>query len=235
VACGLAKADAWVSPTAAFRNEISAIYRPRRPGRVIHNGLTVASARVAPKRSIILAAGRLWDEAKNLRAVTSIAPGLPWQVQVAGSLQAPNGASTPQVREVCYLGELPNHDLIKWMRQASIFVAPSLYEPFGLTVLEAAACGCALVLADLPGFRELWDQAALFADPRDHQALRAAVQALCDDESLRRRLQASARARAKRYSRGAMRDAYRRLYGELTMGCRAPAAATEPRLMEARA
>jgi glycosyltransferase involved in cell wall biosynthesis len=177
----------------------------------------------------------LWDEAKNLRAVTAIAPGLPWQVQVAGSIQAPDSAQAPPVQGVQYLGELPNHDLIERMRQASIFAAPSLYEPFGLTVLEAAACGCALVLSDLPGFRELWDEAALFADPRDHDALRAAVQALCDDESLRRQLQAAARARAKRYSRGAMRDAYRRIYGELTAGCRAPAAATEPRLMEARA
>ena len=38
----------------------------------------------------------------------------------------------------------------------------ALYEPFGLAVLEAAQAGCALVLSDIPTFRELWDGAALF-------------------------------------------------------------------------
>ena len=57
------------------------------------------------------------------------------------------------------------------MRQAAIFVAPALYEPFGLGVLEARARGCALVLVHIPTFRELWDGAALFADPRDDEAL----------------------------------------------------------------
>jgi hypothetical protein len=43
-------------------------------------------------------------------------------------------------------------------------VGPSV-EPFGLAVLEAAQAGCPLVLSDLPGFRELWDGAALFRRP----------------------------------------------------------------------
>jgi glycosyltransferase involved in cell wall biosynthesis len=197
--------------------------------------LTVASAGAARKRPVILAAGRLWDEAKNLRAITAIAPEVAWQVQVAGSLRAPGGTQVSQVESVVYLGELSHHDLLARMREASIFVSPSLYEPFGLTVLEAAACGCALVLSDLPGFRELWGEAALFVDGRDHDALLAAVRMLCRDESGRQQLQAAARARASRYSREAMRDAYRRLYGDLSASCRAPAGATEPRSMEARA
>jgi glycosyltransferase involved in cell wall biosynthesis len=167
--------------------------------------------------------------------MTAIAPALPWPVQVAGSLQAPDGAPAPQVQAVQYLGELPHQDLLARMRDASIFVSPALYEPFGLTVLEAAACGCALILADLPSFRELWDGAALFADARDHDALGAAVQTLCDDEARRQALQAAARARASRYSTAAMGDAYRRLYGEMTVSRPVPAMATGPGVMEARA
>ena len=50
---------------------------------------------------------------------------------------------------------------------AAVFVSPALYEPFGLAVLEAAHAGCALVLSDIPTFRELWDCAAVFVDPHD--------------------------------------------------------------------
>jgi glycosyltransferase involved in cell wall biosynthesis len=106
--------------------------------------------------------------------------------------------------------------LLAEMRGASIFVAPALYEPFGLTVLEAAASGCALVLSDLPSFRELWDGAALFVGPRDRNAIRTALQSVCRDDDLRARLQAMARTRARRFSRRAMAGSYRRLYGEMT-------------------
>jgi glycosyltransferase involved in cell wall biosynthesis len=114
------------------------------------------------------------------------------------------------------LGALPRPALLDEMRNASIFVSPALYEPFGLTVLEAAASGCALVLSDLPSFRELWDDAASFVDPRDHNALRVALQSVCGDDALRARLQAKARMRARRYSQRAMVGAYLRLYGEMT-------------------
>ncbi len=48
-----------------------------------------------------------------------------------------------------------------------IFVSTSLYEPFGLAVLEAAQAGCPLVLSDIATFRELWDGAAIFFPPGD--------------------------------------------------------------------
>src|SRR5262249_44453325 len=114
------------------------------------------------------------------------------------------------------LGALPRPALLDEMRDASIFVSPALYEPFGLTVLEAAASGCALVLSDLPTFRELWDDDALFVDPRDRNELRAALQSVCRDDALRARLQAKARTRARRYSQRAVVGAYLRLYREMT-------------------
>jgi glycosyltransferase involved in cell wall biosynthesis len=216
VAAGLSRTDAWVAPSAAFRDLIAATYRPRAQGSVIRNGLTIA-ARATAKQPHILAAGRLWDEAKNLAAVAAISPELPWPVRVAGEMRAPDGSEAKAAcSQVEYLGALPRPALLDEMRNASIFVSPALYEPFGLTVLEAAASGCALVLSDLPSFRELWDDAALFVGPRDRNALRTALQSLCRDEALRARLQAKARMQARRYSQRAMVDAYLRLYGEIT-------------------
>jgi glycosyltransferase involved in cell wall biosynthesis len=85
------------------------------------------------------------------------------------------------------------------MEQAAIFVSPALYEPFGLSVLEAAGRGAALALADLPTFRELWGGAALFFPPRDCDLLARSVNRLIEDRPLRAELAAKAVERASIY------------------------------------
>ncbi|PUE89089.1 hypothetical protein C7T87_25825, partial [Xanthomonas hortorum pv. hederae] len=92
------------------------------------------------------------------------------RVEAAGPLEGPNGQSV-HLDRIQPLGALSPTDLQQRLRLASIFCAPSLYEPFGLGVLEAAQAGCALVLADIPTFRELWEGAALFVSPQDDAAL----------------------------------------------------------------
>ena len=93
-----------------------------------------------------------------------------------------------------------------------IFAAPAVYEPFGLSVLEAAACGGALVLGDIPSLRELWQGAALFVAPRDQDALSDALQRLARDHQLRAKMRRAALMRARRYSLDAMVEAYRALH-----------------------
>jgi glycosyltransferase involved in cell wall biosynthesis len=212
VAAGLSAADAWVAPTAAFRDAIEDLYPTRTRGHVIRNGVDLPDLAL-PKESFVLAAGRTWDEAKNLTALDAIAPRLDWPVRVAGSTRAPDESSEPRSlgRSECF-GPLSRAHTITLMRQAAIFVAPALYEPFGLSILEAAACGCALVLSDIPTLRELWDGAALFTEPRDGRALAATLQQLCSDRVLRAEMQQAARQRARRYSLTHMVNAYRDLY-----------------------
>jgi glycosyltransferase involved in cell wall biosynthesis len=223
VAAGLSAADAWAAPTAAFRQQIADMYAPLGEGAVIRNGLAVQSAAPPSKQKIILGAGRLWDEAKNLKALAAIAAGLPWPVHVAGPTQPPDQSAGPldHLAAVTMLGALSHRDVLDEMSRASVFVAPALYEPFGLTILEAAANGCALVLSDIPSLRELWDDAALFVDPRDHAALRRTVQSVCSHDGMRGCLQAAARARAERYSVQAMASGYRRLYRTIVSDSRA--------------
>lgn len=211
---GLAFADGWVSPTAAFRDEIQRLYNPPTRGRVIWNGLPLSSAK-AKKEPFILAAGRMWDEAKNIPALAAAAPGLRWPVRVAGPLRS-SGAEVHSIPGVELLGELPRGDLLRQMQHAAIFASPALYEPFGLTVLEAAASGCALVLSDIPTFHELWDDAAVFVDPRKLADLHAALDALARDDGRRANLQRRAAARAKRYALQTMADEYSGLYETLT-------------------
>jgi glycosyltransferase involved in cell wall biosynthesis len=84
-----------------------------------------------------------------------------------------------------------------------------------LSVLEAAKSGCALLLSDIPTFRELWDGAALFVSPRDPNALRRALCSLCENEIQRRWLQVAAAKRAKTYSLASTVKEYRNLYASL--------------------
>jgi glycosyltransferase involved in cell wall biosynthesis len=206
----LDRADAWVAPSHAYRGWIEHFYAPSHEGEVIWNGVPQIRP-AAHKQNTILAAGRSWDEAKNLSALARVAPTLPWPVRLAGSNV---DATSPSV---VHLSQLPQAQLLEEMRQAAIFASPALYEPFGLAVLEAAACGCALVLADIPSFRELWSDAAIFADPRDEQAFANAMRALCLDPAPRADLQRKALNRAHRYSLDAMVNDYCYLYDRLTL------------------
>lgn len=210
---GLEAADAWVAPTAAFRDTVERLYSPRRPGHVIPNGLDIG-APPAIKRPVILASGRFWDEAKNLSALCPEGARARWPIEIAGDLGIPNEALIDNSGCV-FLGPLARQALLHRMRQAAIYVCPSLYEPFGLAVLEAAASNCALLLADIPTLRELWEDAALFVDPRDPEQIAGELNRVCGDDALRARLQSAARERSRRYSTGAMIAGYRRLYETL--------------------
>ncbi len=71
---------------------------------------------------------------------------------------------------------------------AEMFVFPSLYEGFGLPILEAFVCGCPVVLSDTPTMREVAGEAALFFHPRDAPELRSAVSRILDDDTLKKTL-----------------------------------------------
>jgi glycosyltransferase involved in cell wall biosynthesis len=209
VAAGLDRARAWVSPSRAFHDVICGLYRPSLPGTVIWNGIPPASSPPSSKRRIILSAGRLWDAAKNVSALARASRGLDWPILVAGPQPDSAGGNSG---ELTLIGDMSHGALRARMQRAAIFVSPARYEPFGLSVLEAASAECALILSDIPTFRELWDGAALFVDPADDRALHRALAGLCADDRERARLQRAARERSERYSLERTADAYRALY-----------------------
>jgi glycosyltransferase involved in cell wall biosynthesis len=207
VGSGLNKAKAWVSPSHALHNAIRDLYRPNSPGTVIWNGVSPARPSTHQKSRFILAAGRMCDSAKNIGTLARASTGLDWPVVVAGPT---SGLAT--FGELTLLGDLSHSALLSRMQHAAIFVSPALYEPFGLSVLEAASAGCALVLSDIPTFRELWNEAALFVDPKDDGALHDTLATLCRDDGKRAQLQLAAQERSQRYSLTSTVNAYRALY-----------------------
>ncbi len=177
-AAGLRGADAAVAPSHAMAEALRRAHGDALGGttiRVVYNGLRPPAAAPPTQRArVVLAAGRLWDEAKGIALLDRAAAGVDAPVLAAGALRGPNGeaASFAALRP---LGLLDAGGMAAALAGAAVFCSPARYEPFGLAVLEAAQAGCALVLSDTPGFRELWDGAALFADPHDAAALAATL------------------------------------------------------------
>jgi glycosyltransferase involved in cell wall biosynthesis len=204
--------------------ELQRYYGPLRNSAVIHNGRdperclgmqpTGLVKQSAQKEPLILCAGRLWDQGKNVEALAAVAQRVEWPVCVAGSDTAPSGGSATLVG-LRALGPLEPQVLAQWYARASIYALPARYEPFGLTALEAALCGCALVLGDIPSLREVWADAALYVAPDDHDALRETLNALVKNASLRAKFAAQALARANELSPERFVNGYRAIYRQL--------------------
>lgn len=195
-ATGLRAADAVLAPSHAFAAALEAEYGTLPGLRVIRNATAPIAA--MPKVPAVLAAGRWWDEGKNLATLDEATAALPWPVQVAGPLAGP-GCAAPRPRSAEWLGDLAHDQLRHRMARAPIFASLSLYEPFGLAVLEAATAEAALVLADIPTFRELWGASALFVDPLDPADVADVLNELIASQRLRARLGRRAAARARDY------------------------------------
>jgi glycosyltransferase involved in cell wall biosynthesis len=195
---GFRRADAVLAPSGSHAAAVNAIYSGLPPLHVIHNATAVEPAD-EPKEPQILGVGRWWDPGKNGAVLDEAAAAVPWPVILAGPLNGPShqhavfrNARTP--------GALPHHDILGMMRRSAIFAAPSLYEPFGLAVVEAAISGAPLVLADIPTFRELWSDAAMFVSPNDSDGWSRALTEMAENSVMRARLSVEAQARARRFT-----------------------------------
>jgi glycosyltransferase involved in cell wall biosynthesis len=95
------------------------------------------------------------------------------------------------------LGEVPAKQLASLYRRAALLAFPSLYEGFGMPVLEAMACGCPVAASNAGAIPEICDDAAVLFDPTDVEAIAAAI---LEVDSRRDELRERGLARAARYT-----------------------------------
>jgi glycosyltransferase involved in cell wall biosynthesis len=216
---GLRAADFVVAPTKAMLDDLRRFYGPLPPCSVVPNG-SGGGFHAGQKQAWIVASGRLWDEGKNVAAVREAAARLSWPVYAAGSGDCPGSENFFPI------GFQPRREMARWFAAASIYVHPALYEPFGLTVLEAAKSACALVLADIPSLRENWGGAAEFVDPRDREQLVSTLRMLIHDDDRREDLQRKAYIRALPFTAERMAQGYVNVYEQVLAGHRRLACAS---------
>ena len=97
-------------------------------------------------------------------------------------------------------GGVAIEDLPALYSGALCFVLPSLYEGFGLPVLEAMSCGAPVIASNTSSLPEVVGDAAILVDPQDLLGLAAAMQRLCQDEALRRQMSGRGVTQAARFS-----------------------------------
>lgn len=200
---GCRAADALLAPTEAHALATARVCGLPRPPLMVRNGRPSVGPSARTAQPFAFTAGRLWDRAKNAETLDRVAARLPVPLRAAGSVEGPNGA-TVAFRHLHHLGRLDDDAIAAELARQPVFVSLARYEPFGLAVLEAAAAGCALVLSDRPGFRELWDGAATFVPADDDAAAAGAIQTLLDDPARRETAGQAAARRAARYGTEAM-------------------------------
>lgn len=219
VTAGLRGADLVVFSTQAMASSFAQIYHPnplRFPARIIPNARDPARFPVLEKEEFVLSAGCAGDKAKNIAALDQAAAELPWPVFLAGATEGPDGEAEEFTYLDC-LGPLSPCTLAQRMGHASIFALPARYEPMGLSALEAALAGCALVLGDLPSSREVWGDAALFVDPGNPNALAATLRLLIEDRTLRKEMGRRARRKTLARTPGRMAESYFDCYREILL------------------
>ncbi|ERK71224.1 glycosyltransferase family 4 protein [Leifsonia aquatica] len=98
------------------------------------------------------------------------------------------------------LGWVDDDEIERLYSEATAVVVPTLFEGFGLPVLEAMSRGCPVICSDLPVLREVGGDAALYVDPRDPDGLADALRALLGDAAARERRSSAGLARAEGFS-----------------------------------
>ncbi|MFW5774859.1 MAG: glycosyltransferase family 4 protein [Chitinivibrionales bacterium] len=214
VIAGLRGTDIIISPSHAMADDIRKHYAVKTPIRTMYNGRRAVDFCPDDKKPYVFAAGRIWDEGKNLSSLARCASALSWPVYIAGESRHPDG-HTISLDNVHLLGPLGCAAVKRWFAQAPIYALPARYEPFGLSALEAALSGCALVLGDIPSLREIWGDSAVYVSPEDVVALEKTIQKLINNPLLRHTLSRKSRSRALQLNSNRMAESYMHLYENL--------------------
>jgi glycosyltransferase involved in cell wall biosynthesis len=205
---GVRAADAIVAVSAFTRDELVELLDvPVERIRVVPNGVDPVFAADGPaaEGDYVLAVGTL-EPRKNLPAAVEAARLADVELRVAGA------AGWGEVATAGWVGEPSDEDLAALMRGAQCLVYPSLYEGFGLPILEAMACGVPVVTSRGGATEEIAGGAAVLVDPYDPTSIAAGI-----EEAGRRRasLVEIGRARASMFSWRRSADLVEDLWREL--------------------
>ena len=225
IARGIAGANAVVAPSCWMLDRISACYtRPLR-SEVIYPGRNpIFFNPYISKEDSVLAVGRLVDAGKQVSLLTQHEHPVP--VCIVGAEQT---VAVPRIpiradvkvavaeTSVAICGPQTEAQLRALYSRASIFAATARYDPIGMSALEAAFSRCAIVANDIPSFREMWGDTALYFRTNNAASLAASIRLLNEDRSMRRAYAELAYTRAReRFTSKRMIEDYLELYRGLT-------------------
>lgn len=216
------RADAVIVISAATRRDVIE-HLGVSPERifVVHNGLDhtrfrpVGGRRTFPERYVLyvgseqprknlatlLRAMRHLNDARGGAGVKLVKVGAAGGCEARFREQTERAIDELGLRDdVHFTGRVEDEDLPRWYSHAECLVLPSLYEGFGNPALEAMACGCPVVVSDIPALTEVVDGAGLSVPPRDDATLACALEALLGSPDLQGDLAARGLERSQRFT-----------------------------------
>ncbi len=168
--------------------------------RIAPDNMVLSTHRLRP-RQFVLIVGSLASH-KNLASLNALAKmltALELPLVIPGRLgsAAFQSAGTQFLPAPAkYIGRVTDQELKALYAGAACFVFPSIYEGFGLPLVEAMACGCPAIAADIPALREAGGTAALYCNPRNPDDIASQVTQLLQNDALRTRLKEDGLRRA---------------------------------------
>ena len=214
---GLQQADAVVAPSRWMLEQVGTFYGRTQHATVVYNGRTPALFRACMQRNDeIVSVGRLWDAAKN--AALLLREEMPAEIRIIGADRHPEfqGRSfeLDDVKPNVHLEPFQDEQkLAGTFSRAAVYAATSQYEPFGLAPLEAALSGCAIVASNIPPFREIWGNTALYFRNNDAHSLSEVLACVVSNPEIRQQYADLAFDRAHDcYNAERMVDQYVELY-----------------------
>jgi len=221
---GITAADAIVAPSVWMLDSIRANYTRPRSEAVIYPGRNpIFFNPYVSKDDSVLSVGRLVDAGKQVFLLTQHPQ--PFPVCIVGAeqtvpvprvpIRADVKVSTDQSC-VAIRGAQTEAQLRALYSRAAIYAATARYEPLGMAALDAAFSRCAIVANDIPAFREVWGDAALYFRTNDARSLSDTLSQLDSDRALRQAYSDRAYTRAReRFTTKRMIDDYLALYRNL--------------------
>jgi alpha-1,3-rhamnosyl/mannosyltransferase len=211
------RADRMLVPSGAVANDLAARGAPEERIRVtpLASGLPVGDAdvrevlsRLGVARPYVLCAATIEprkNQARLVRAYRRVASEVPHNLVLAGPAGWQGGElekelAAPGKGRIIRLGRLERDDLDAVIRGADTVAYVSLYEGFGLPVLEAMARGIPVLTSDRSALHEVAGEAALLVDPTDEDAITDDLRRLLIDAELRVDLSRRGRERAAGFS-----------------------------------
>ena len=209
------KADLIITVSEFTKKELIDIFRVDRARiEVVYNGVDVSAfaedynvSKYGLPEKYILYFGSC-DTHKNVESLVKSYALLPSDLRAEYPLVITNPSDSVKAcaegcgvsEQVQYLYRVPDADKPGIYRGASVFVWPSLYEGFGIPILEAQASGVPVVSSNAGVMPEVTGDSAVLADPKDTEAIASAIQRVLTDEALHRDLVMKGFENIKRFS-----------------------------------
>jgi glycogen(starch) synthase len=221
---GIAAADAVVAPSAWMLDQLHMRYARARREEVIYPGRNpIFFNPYVDKEDSVLAVGRLVDAGRQVFLLTQHTH--PVSVCIVGSEHT---VATPRIpiradvkvevekMSVAIRGPQTEAQLRALYSRSSIYAATARYEPLAMPMLEAALSRCAIVANDIPSFREIWGDAALYFRTNDAASLAETIRQMNSDRAMCRAYAELAYTRAReRFTTKRMIDEFLQLYRSL--------------------